>query len=300
MKHAICKFSIVNFLILGLIASPAPAEQAVNETREARPDARITLNAVTGEYRIVGTDDSRLEITGTLGEDVEELVIEGDAEAWDVEVKAKQSHGRNRWSASRLTINVPRGAALDVSTVSADTELQALEGAWTRVDSVSGGVETNNVRPERLALESVSGTLSLDAGGRSENRLKTVSGNIRAQGLSGRIQAGTVSGNIDVTATSVEDAKMETVSGKVETKLEPLEQATLQFSSHSGDLRLNLPENTPLDFRANTFSGRIRNDFGGEIEESRGPGRRMELRRGAGSVRIEAESFSGSIDLEGY
>lgn len=295
MKHVIFKF-----LLLVLVASPALAERAVDESREARPDARITLNAVTGEYRIVGTDESRLEITGTLGEDVEELLIEGGAEAWDIDVKARQSHGRNSWSTSRLTINVPRGVELDVNTVSASAELQGLDGAWTRVNTVSGGVSLNNVRPGRLSLESVSGTLSLDAGGRSENRLKTVSGNIRAEDISGRIQAGTVSGNVDITATAVEDMEMETVSGRIETVFEPLERASLRFSSHSGDLRLKMPEDTPLDFRANTFSGRIRNDFGGEIEEMRGPGRRMEVRQGGGTVHIEAKSFSGGIYLEAY
>lgn len=301
MKHAIFKFSISNLLILVLTASPALAGQTVDESREARPDARITLNAVTGEYRIVGTDEARLEITGTLGEDVEELIIEGDAEAWDIEVKAKQDRGHNGYrSASDLTINVPRGAELDVSTVSASTELQDLDGAWTRVTGVSGGVNLSNVRPERLSLENVSGTLSMDAGGRVENRLKTVSGNIRAESLNGRIQAGTVSGNVNITATAVEDVEMETVSGQIETTLEPLEQASLRFSSHSGGLRLKMPEDTPLDFRANTFSGSIRNDFGGDIEELRGPGRRMEVRQGGGTVRVEAESFSGRIDLEAY
>lgn len=63
---------------------------------------------------------------------------------------------------------------------------------------------------------------------------------------------------------------------------------------------LRLPEGIPMDFRASTFSGDIGNALCGEARRGHGPGEPMDLRTGAGSVHIEAEGFSGSIDLEAY
>lgn len=291
---------IATFMVLLLVAAPLQAGQPVDEVREARPDARIELAAVTGRYRIVGTDHAELGIAGTLGEDVEELIIDGDPGHWKIEIKAKNNRGRTRGSRSLsdLTVNVPRGGELEIVTVSGNIEMQDLNGSWVRATSISGDVELVNVLPTRLSVETVSGTQRMDAGGRSESRMKSVSGNIYAENLAGRIHLSTVSGNGELSAGEVEETDMETVSGRISARLQPLAQARIQLSSHSGELRLKLPEDVPLDFRANSFSGNISNDFGGEIEELRGPGRRLEVRQGAGTVRVEAKSFSGRIYLE--
>lgn len=301
MKHSLNRFIGATSGLMLLLAGPVLAEQAVDETREARPDARISLTAVTGEYQVVGSDAGRLEITGTLGDDVEELIIEGGPDAWTIEVKPEQTRGRSGGSrsSSRLVIGVPAGAELEVRTVSGSAELLDLNGPSVRVNSVSGRVDLAGVHPERLMAESVSGALSLDAAGRVESRLKTVSGNVRAEGLSGRVQVNTVSGNMELAGTAVEDVDLETVSGQILARLEPQSQARLRLSSHSGELRLGLPADVALDLRARTFSGRIRNEFGGDVQNNLGPGpgERMEIRSGDGGVRVEAETFSGGIEV---
>lgn len=302
MKYAITRTIISTLIsVLMLAAPPVMADRTVSETRDARPDGRVSLQAVTGHYRITGSNDNRLEITGTLGTDVEELEITGGPEDWKIKVRPVERSGWFRGAArtsSKLEIRVPRGVELEVSTVSAGLEFADLAGPRVTARTVSGDARLNNVRPERLELETVSGGVSLDAGGSLESAIKSVSGNLEASGLSGRLRLKSVSGNLDVSATAVEEVEVETLSGSVYARIVPEAASRLNLSSHSGDLRLVLPADTTMDFRASTFSGRIHNEFGGEVMSGRGPGERMEFRSGAGNVRIEAQSFSGQVKLE--
>lgn len=296
------KYAMFNAIcgILLLTAGTALADRTVSESRDARPDGRISLHALTGHYRITGSDEARLEIDGILGEDVEELVISGEPDDWTIEIRPLERRGWFRSagrSSSNLEIRVPRGAELDVNTVSAGLDIADLTGSWVKVQSISGAVALENVRPERLEVETVSGSLSADAGGQ-ETMLKTVSGNVEVAGLSGRLQLKSVSGNLNVRVSAAEDVQLETVSGSAHAWIDPLESSRLQFSSHSGDLRIVLPADVPMDLRASTFSGRISNAFGGDVQSGRGPGERMNFRTGAGTVRIKAQSFSGGVTVE--
>lgn len=292
--------NLILILALSLPGSALLAAQSVDESRPFDPDGRISFTAVTGSYEFVGSSDNRLHISGTLGEDVETMVIEGHAGSWQIELKPYNHRGRGerRGQSSRLVISVPRGVELEARTISAGMNLMDLDGHWVNLHSISGDIVLNNVQPERLNVETVSGGHNLDAGGWGESRLKSVSGNIRAHGLAGRIAVSSVSGQVDVDAVNIEDADLETVSGRIEASLAPAERARINLASHSGRLDLKLPADTPLDLRANTFSGRISSGFGGEVQRGRGPGERLTHRTGSGQVRVEAQSFSGRIQIE--
>lgn len=68
------------------------------------------------------------------------------------------------------------------------------------------------------------------------------------------------------------------------------------LSNHSGFARM-IEGMDIMDLRAETFSGRIRSELGGEFERRSGPGQSLEQRQGSGQVRIEARTFSGNITL---
>lgn len=287
------------FLPLLLFATGAIAERPVDETREMRPDGRVSLMAVTGKYEIIGTDDPSLTVIGSLGEDVRDLHIEGDENNWSIELRAQDGDGRQprRMRSSELTIFVPRSAEVEARTISADLDLRDLDGTSVYAHSISGRITTSDVKPRRLNVESISGSQRLDHGGREETRLKSVSGNMEASNLSGRIRINSVSGNMTFDADAVSELELETVSGTTRASVIPLDQARVSISSHSGSLDLSLPADTPLDLRARSFSGRIQSELGGEFERRSGPGQRLEQRQGGGQVRIEIRSFSGNITL---
>jgi DUF4097 and DUF4098 domain-containing protein YvlB len=290
---------LTTYALLGLLSTGLTAATTINESRTASPDARISFSAVTGEFKIIGSADNQLTVTGTLGSDVREFSIEGDADNWHIELQPIQGSNRMRrqYQASVLTISVPINAELEARTVSGQISLLDLQGPWVNARSVSGAITTDNVRPERLSIETVSGKLEVRSGGQEETRLRSVSGNMNASELRGRVNASSVSGIIAVAASQLEEADFETVSGGIQATLAPLDRARIRANSHSGAIDIELPQGTPLDLRASSFSGRIRSDFGGEVERGRGPGERLEHREGNGQVRVAAQSFSGRINL---
>jgi DUF4097 and DUF4098 domain-containing protein YvlB len=290
---------VLLFLLLGLVAAAARADVRVDENRFMNTDGRIQIIAVTGEFEIVGSDSDQLVITGTLGTDVREMTIEGDEGYWTVELHAIQSQGRmyRGSTRSRLTILVPLDAEVEASTVSGNLKADNLSGRRVSLQSVSGSVRLDRAAPEWLEVQTVSGGQQLKSGGTHDNRLRSVSGNIEASELSGRISANSVSGNIRIEGFDANDVEAETVSGRIRLDLTPASGARYRVSSHGGSIELSLPSATPLALRANTFSGRIDSAFGGDVRRGRGPGEQLDHRVGDGSVRVDSKTFSGSIQI---
>jgi DUF4097 and DUF4098 domain-containing protein YvlB len=290
---------IVFPLMLCLVSATMHAGQAIDEQRPMSADGRFHLQAVSGDFKVQGSDDAQLVITGTLGTDVREMVIEGDERGWTLQLRPIENSGRlpRRTTSSRLTISLPRGAEISTSTISGNVEASRLNGRQVSVKSVSGSVRLEGVTPERLEVQTVSGEQRMDAGGVMSTRLRSVSGNMRADSLSGRISVNSVSGITELTGSQVEELDVETVSGRIRADMKPERNARFKIAAHSGNIALTLPKDTPLNLRANTFSGRITSDFGGEVQRGRGPGERLDHRSGDGNVEVESRSFSGNISI---
>jgi len=284
-------------LIAGMTIHPALAE-TIDESRPAAADGRIEFSGVTGDFEIIGHDAEEFLLSGELGDDVEELIIEGDAGNWEIRLEMKEgnSWGMNRRS-SDLRLLVPHGADFEVSTVSADVVLRELDGPSVGARSVSGDIELSGVRPGELGVRTVSGKIVSDSGGSSVSRLQSVSGDLTLDEGRGRIGLKSVSGRITVEGTAISEFEAETVSGDVVARLSPIERAKVSVTSHSGDLELVLPAGTALRLDAETFSGSIESRVGGERTEGYGPGEKLSLDDGAGSVEIDARTFSGNLRI---
>jgi DUF4097 and DUF4098 domain-containing protein YvlB len=286
-------------LIAGLAVHPAWAE-SVAESRPAAADGRIEFQAVTGDFEIIGHDAAEFLLSGELGDDVEKLVIEGDADHWKIRLEMKEG---DQWGRSRrdsdLRLLVPRGTDLGADTVSGDLVLRELDGPSVGARSVSGDIDLVGVRPRELGVRTVSGDIVTDAGGTEVSRLQSVSGDLELGSGSGRIGVKSVSGEIEMQAEQVSEFEAETVSGDIDARLAPVERARIRVTSHSGDVALTLPARTELRLEAETFSGSIDSGLGGERSGGRGPGEKLTLDGGAGSVEVEVRSFSGNIRVRG-
>jgi DUF4097 and DUF4098 domain-containing protein YvlB len=279
--------NMICLLALTALAGSVAAERTVDEMRDMQPDGRLSFSATSGEFEIIGSRDEQLHILGALGPEVKEMRITGDAGHWKIELEAyREDRRRQRSENSRLTIFVPHGTEIDTRTISANVSLEGLEGRAVGVRSVSGNVDLTAVTPRRLSVETVSGAQHLDGGGRTESRLQSVSGNISASGLDGRIRAQTVSGNIAIDAERLEDMDAQTVSGRINIAAAPQSGTRISLMTHSGAIRLGLPGDTAVDVRAESFSGRINSQFGGEPQRGMDPGQRLAHRTGDGNVRL--------------
>ena len=281
------------------LAGPCLAGQTVDETRPAAADGRIEFKAVSGRFEVIGHDSDQWQLSGELGDDVAELVIDGDRDHWTIEIRMKQ--GGFGWGmgkkASDLELRVPHGVELSASTVSGDLMLRNLDGRSVDVRTVSGDLALSAVRPANLDAKSVSGDLSADTGGSEVNRLNSVSGDLKASGLRGRIEMQSVSGDVTISGRMVSELAVESVSGEIEARIVPAERARVDLSSHSGDVELYLPESIAVRVEAKTFSGNIASDFGGQVQSGRGPGESLSMNGPAAKVEIEAASFSGNVRI---
>lgn len=276
------------------------AAKDLHETWNVAGDARIEIDNVRGTVTVTTWDKNAAELSGTLGID-SKLDVSGDAGHLTLKVQGTKSgwNGNGPDSDSDLILRVPRTAALDVGVVSADANVSGAAGKTLEVSSVSGTVTVNSGAPD-VDVNSVSGDVTFDAAASvpmTRAHLQTVSGNINAKGLSGRMKLETVSGDMIVEAGQVQDLEGGTVSGDVNLTFTPAPHASIKLESMSGDLRLHLPSSLSAHIEATTFSGGIESDFGKVEEKEMGPGSSLDAQAGSGDAKISAQSFSGDIQL---
>jgi hypothetical protein len=92
--------------------------------------------------------------------------------------------------------------------------------------------------------------------------------------------------------------RAETVSGSVEFEGRTERGGRYDFASHSGDVRLVLPQTLGALISVETFSGTIDSDFPITLTPGQRHGRQYEFQVGDGGARIGASSFSGGIYIQ--
>jgi DUF4097 and DUF4098 domain-containing protein YvlB len=255
---------VVAIVAASFVAVTAWAARPVSETVSAEPDGTVEIGLIGGTVEITGWDRDQVEVTGTIGNDVERLRVESDGRNVEIEVEVAGEEGMARRATEArvdLVVHVPRASAVEVESVSADVS----------VDDTSG----------RIACESVSSTIEI-------------------RGRAREIEASTVSGDIEVhLADELAEGEFGSVSGDLVLSSALAAGAELSFESVSGDVELHLPAETSARFSVETFSGKIENDFGpAPVQASEYvPAKSLSFTTGGGSASVEVESFSGRIQL---
>jgi DUF4097 and DUF4098 domain-containing protein YvlB len=222
-----------------------------------------------------------------------------------VEVRTEYPRTERRFSGSvAYTVSVPTGASVTVKTISGDVVLASVSGE-VRAESVSGDLDIKRC-PNLAHARTVSGdVLVQEVGSPSVLSLGTVSGNVVARGVKTQsVDAGAVSGDLRLSDIDVERIQAKSVSGTIEFGARLARGGRYEFTSHSGDVRLTLGDDTGFEINADTFSGGIRSDYpitlrdGSEGATARGRAGGTRAIRGTfgdASAIIAARSFSGSI-----
>jgi predicted membrane protein len=193
-----------------------------------------------------------------------------------------------RWSG-----RVAQGKQIEVVGVVGD--IRALPASGGQVEVVA------EMRDGRVPVRMVDFTVRVPAGVRFAGR--SVTGDVRAQGLRGAVRANTVSGEVDVQTS--EDAEASTVSGDVRVAMGRLPRSgSLRFNTVSGSVRLVLPSDAGAELRVSTLSGDVDSDF--ELRMGASEGRRSSWVRvghdiratiGRGGPEIEIRTVSGDVEL---
>jgi len=289
-------------LLAALLALPSTllAATPIDQRRPLDANGRVDIQNLKGRIQVRAWERQEVQISGSLGEGVEALLIEGDRGHLLVKVKYPKSNG---WGGSKtgptdLQLTVPLRAELKIESVSADVDVSGVASSRLSIDSVSGDVLLA-AAPRKVEVETVSGDQRLTVNS-AEVKANSVSGDLVLRGrMDGEIKTETVSGDIDVVVNGerISELSASTVSGdgKFSTALAP--RAEVKLESVSGDLTLVLPRDVSAQARGSSFSGSISAPQATVSKPEHGPGSSFSARYGASDGRIDIETFSGNATV---
>jgi hypothetical protein len=253
-------------------------EQTERFTRTLRIGAtgEVDLGNIAGDITVVrgGGSDATLEVIktarGRTVEDAREMLTLVQV---DIAERAGRSEVRTRYPDQEMRRNRRN------FSVSVAYNLTAPENARVTVNTISGSISVRDIKGE-LALETISGDVRVANGGRVP-RAKTVSGNVEisetsiqgameAATISGtltlrkvqaqRLDLGTVSGDVVIQDVASERVHAQSISGEVQLLGALHPGARYDLGSHSGQIRVIVSGGVGFDLEASSFSGSVRSD----------------------------------------
>jgi DUF4097 and DUF4098 domain-containing protein YvlB len=276
--------------------------QALSNSWHIANDATVEIHNVRGSVSISAGEAEQATLSGELGAG-SRLVIDGNTQRLELRVDSDKDHGwfgnHGPRSDSNLVVKVPAGVTLRVGLVSADGRVSGIDGKSLNVECVSGRLTIESGSPQ-VDVESVSGDIIFratraDAGYRAH--LQTVSGDIEVSGASGRVKLDTVSGRARAAGTELQEFEAGTVSGNVELRAAIGKHGRVQVETMSGDIHAEVPASLSAHIEAESFSGRIRSDFGKVAKPEYGPGSSLDATVGDGDAQVTTKTFSGNVDI---
>jgi hypothetical protein len=245
-------------------------EGRLERTVAAESNVVVTLCIASGDVIVHGWD--RGEVRASTA-DAEQLELRrgfpsGNGTASRVEVLVSNGPHTDRAfendciAASDITLDVPRGATVQVKT--RDGEIEVADVADARLETLSGYVAMRRIS-RRVEASSVSGDVTLDGSG-GPVRLRSISGSIEASNArtidaTDDFEANTVSGDVVLSQISHSRVEARTVSGIVSMKGPLARGGRYEFKTTSGDMMFTLPDDASFRISARIPQGEIITDF---------------------------------------
>ena len=283
------------FLVAAFLALPAAAED-VDKTIDAAANGHVHVSNIAGEVTIVGWSRNQVEVTGELGRNVEELIVERDGNRVTIKVKVPRKGGRG--IESDLHIQVPEGSSIDVGTVSADISVSEVRGEQS-LNSVSGDIDTEADEND-VSAEAVSGDIEVKGQGKTaETRANTVSGDVTLFRVAGIVVGESVSGDAIVDEGSFDRASLNTVNGEIIFHAGLRDGGRLQVETVNGDVDIEFDDRVSGRYDIDTFNGDIRNCYGPKAERTSKytPGWELSFQEGSGNARVSISTLNGDVSI---
>jgi len=277
------------------LALPASAED-VDESIDAAADGHVEIINISGSMEVYGWSKNKVEVTGDLGDKVEELILERNGDKVLVKVKVPRNSGNN--ISSDLTVRVPSASSIDVSTVSADIDAEDVTGEQT-LHSVSGDIDTEAADND-VSAESVSGDVDVSGAGKdTEISANTVSGDVTVSNGAGAVSAESVSGDVTVDEGSFDRANLQTVNGEIVFQAALRKGGKLTVETVNGDVDVLFSGKISAKFDIETFNGDIDNCFGPKaVRTSKyAPGWELSFTEGDGDGRVVMSTLNGDMEI---
>ncbi len=278
-----------------LLALPVFGED-IDKSMDAAADGHVDIYNTAGSITVTGWSRNSVNVSGELGDDVDELIFERDGDQILIKVKVPRMHGRD--IESDIQVRVPEGSSIDVSGVSADIDVSEVAGEQS-LQTVSGDVEAAGVAADFEAA-SVSGDVTATGkGAEAETSVAAVSGDLVISGVKGEIEAESVSGDVEISDGEFDRAYFTTVNGDMSFKAKLRKGGKLSAETVNGGVDLEFDGEVSASFDIETFNGSIRNCFGPKAQRTSryAPGLELSFTEGDGDGRVVVETLNGSVDI---
>lgn len=285
----------LTLICLGLMSATAMAEN-INKRLDASSDGVVSIANVAGSVEITGWSRNEVELTGTLGKDVEELIFERNGNEIEIKVRASKKGSHN--ISSDLVVKVPEKSSVEIAGVSADIDIQNILGTQ-HLQSVSGDVDSEAFSAD-IEIVTVSGDVELQGDDKEARAdLQSVSGDIEAQNLAGELAANSVSGDLTLANSSFERVRLETVNGDIVFDSGLSDDGRFSLETINGDVDVEFDDSVSARFDIETFNGDISNCFGPEpVSTSKyAPGTELKFSEGDGEGRVTIKTLNGDLRL---
>jgi DUF4097 and DUF4098 domain-containing protein YvlB len=273
-------------------ASHAGAEE-ISKTLAADAKGEVEIVNVSGMVQVSGWDRPEVKVDADLGSNVERLEFRNDGQRTLIKVVLPRSASSS--TSSDLRIKVPQGSSLIINTVSAEQMVKGVRGAQ-RLQAVSGGIDTE-FGPGDLEMKTVSGDIRAQGDGKGLVRATTVSGDLQISKGGPELDLNTVSGDMTVTLDRLDRGRIKTTNGDLDLTTALGTDARVDAEAINGDLQFTLRGQVNAEFDIETFNGDIDNCFGPKPTRSReyGPGNELRFTEGRGDARVRVKTLNGGV-----
>lgn len=291
--------------VVAVLAAVAPGAQGQRRDRDrdeyaAQIDTTINFSRTgTVELQLIGGE---IIVSSWAREQVR---VRATSERSALRFDASPAHlslglrsGSPRSGDTRFEVTIPVGARVRATTTSGDIRVTGSK-ADVEARTQRGDIAVDDVG--RVDLHAFSGEVEATTVA-GDVRINVLSGDVRLRGGTGEIEIKTVSGDIDVRDARSRFVRLGSTSGDLTYDGSIDRTGRYELETHSGDVDLTLPANVGVDLTVSTFSGGIESDIPMELlpgphGDASSHGKTIRLQIRGGGARINAESFSGDINI---
>jgi DUF4097 and DUF4098 domain-containing protein YvlB len=252
----------------------------------------VTVGCAGGDVVVVGTDRNEIKVRART----ERGAIRFTSSGSNASLEPASNRG---CSDAHFELSVPAGIHLVANTWSGSLSVRGVHGE-IEAHAQSGDVEIKDAG-DRVEVETLSGDANIH-GVRGDASVHTLSGDVTLDGARGTVEIETVSGDIELRDVVSRQVRTNSTSGDLTFAGAIVSAGRYEFTTHSGELRLELPSNVGAQLSLSTFSGEIDSAFpitlkAGEHGIGADQAKKLNFTLGQGSARIIAETFSGDVTL---
>lgn len=163
-----------------------------------------------------------------------------------------------------------------------------------RYSTVSGSIRITGSAAS-LDVETMSGNLDLQAS-TPWLRARTGQGRLLIRGAPQDVDVSTVGGTLDIATSTILRGRFSTVTGDVRYAASPAPGALGDFSTHSGTVDFLLPRDVSSKFDVSSVTGDIVNGFT-QVKSVATGAHRLRLSLGRGEAQFTVRTFKGTVRL---